>query len=65
MSSTSPSGLTPNFYPLAHLPLFSFLIDEQLEHDLGQYASLKQAESRPYILNDEIVSRVETLYTKA
>jgi hypothetical protein len=65
MPSTSPSGLTPNFYPLGHLLMFSSLIDEQLKHDLDQYASLKKAEHRPHILDDEIVNRVEKLYTEA
>jgi archaellum component FlaC len=65
MSQTSPSGLTPNFYPLDRLPMFSNLIDEQLEHDLAQYASLKNAEHRPHVLDDEIVNRVEKLYTEA
>jgi hypothetical protein len=65
MSSTSPSGLTPNFYPLAHLPMFSSLIDEQLEHDLDQYASLKQAEHRPHVLDDQLVNRIVKLYTEA
>ena len=45
--------------------MLSSLIDEQLEHDLGQYASLKQAEDRPHILDDEIVNRIVKLYTEA
>ena len=45
--------------------MFSSLIDEQLEHDLGQYASLKKAKDRPHILDDEIVNRIVKLYTEA
>jgi hypothetical protein len=45
--------------------MFSSLIDEQLEHDQEQYASLKQAEHRPHVLDNEMVNRVLKLYTEA
>jgi hypothetical protein len=65
MPQTSPSGLNPNFYSLSHLPMFSRLIDEQLENDLEQFAVLKKAEDRPHVLDDETVDRILKLYTEA
>jgi hypothetical protein len=65
MMQTSPFGLTPNIYPLSHLSLFSNFIDEQVENDSAQYASLQQAQSRPHVLDDETVERIVKLYTEA
>ncbi len=62
---TSPSGKTPNFYPIANLSMFSKLLDEQLENDLEQLATLKQAEDRPHILDNATVTRIINLYTDA
>ena len=65
MSEATESGKVQNFYPISHLSLFTQLIDEQLEHDLGQLASLQQAETRPHVLDDAIVERIIKLYTEA
>ncbi len=65
MTETVPPQREQNFYPLSHLPLFRQLIDEQLEHEHEQLASLQQAESRPYILDDATVNRVVKLYSEA
>jgi archaellum component FlaC len=65
MPETSPTGLTQNFYPITHLSMFSNLIDEQLEHDLEQFATLQQAQGRPHILDDETIERILKLYNEA
>ena len=54
-----------NFYPLSQLPMFCQLVDEQLEHEHEQLASLQQAESRPYVLDDATVNRSIKLYSEA
>ena len=65
MTDGVPLEREQNFYPLSHLPIFRQLIDEQLEHEQEQLASLQQAESRPYILDDATVNRVIKLYSEA
>ena len=55
-----PNGIreVQNFYPLSRLPLFSLIIDEQLEHAHEQLALLQQVKAMPHILNDEAVARI-------
>ena len=65
MSDAAVPKREQNFYPLSHLPMFSQLIDEQLEHDHEQLASLQQAEGKPHILDDATVARILKLYTES
>ena len=65
MSEASKSGKVQNFYPIAHLPMFARLIDEQLEHDLEQLALLQQAEAKPHVLDDATVERVIRIYSES
>ena len=44
---------------------FKQLIDEHVEHENEQWATLQQAEGRPHVLDDEIVNRLLNLYSEA
>ena len=65
MSEAAVPGREQNFYPLSHLPMFTQLIDEQLEHDYEQLATLQQVEGKPHILDDATVVRILKLYTES
>ncbi|MBU3179290.1 hypothetical protein KPL47_23665 [Clostridium estertheticum] len=46
------------------LPMMSTMISGQLEEAKDQYKNLLKAQSKPYVLNDEIVERVIKVFSK-
>lgn len=52
----------PTWQPISMLPTFADLINERLEHTLGQLKNYKQAEHQPHIFDDETINRALKLY---
>ncbi|MBU3100845.1 MULTISPECIES: hypothetical protein [Clostridium] len=50
--------------PVSMLPMMSTMISGQLEEAKDQYENLLKAQSKPYVLNDEIVERVIKVFSK-
>ncbi|WAG58206.1 hypothetical protein LL033_25990 (plasmid) [Clostridium estertheticum] len=46
------------------LPMMSTMISGQLEEAKDQYENLLKAQSKPYVLNNEIVERVTNVFSK-
>ncbi|MBU3157657.1 hypothetical protein [Clostridium estertheticum] len=53
-----------NWHPITMLPMMSTMIFGQLEEAKDQYKNLLKAQSKPYVLNDEIVERVIKVFSK-
>lgn len=53
-----------NWHTITMLPMLSTMISGQLEEAKNQYDNLLQAQSKPYILNDEIVERVIIVFAE-
>lgn len=55
---------TPVWHPISKLPLISAMVDEMVDDAKVQLANLEQARHRPYVLDDEIVSRILSCYSE-
>ncbi|MCB2357262.1 hypothetical protein [Clostridium estertheticum] len=53
-----------NWYPISMLPMMSTMISGQLKEAKDQYKNLLKAQSKPYVLNDEIVERVIKVFSE-
>ncbi|MBU3146527.1 hypothetical protein [Clostridium sp. CF012] len=53
-----------NWHPIIMLPMMSKMISGQLEEAKDQYENLLKANSKPYVLNDEIVERVIKVFSE-
>jgi hypothetical protein len=58
------SQATPNWQPITQLPLIASLIDGMLHEALEQYELIRQATSKPWILDDYTVGRVIKVFTE-
>jgi hypothetical protein len=65
MSQTVSVSLTHNFFPPSQLPVFSRLIDQNLESDLEQLAVFQQALNHPLLWGERLLERTLKRYTKA
>jgi hypothetical protein len=54
---------TPQWHPIARLPLIAQHLAGMLEADTEQYQSLQAARSQPHILDDHTVNRIIQVYT--
>ena len=50
--------------PISYLPTVAISVDELLENAEEQYESLSEARRKPHVLDDEIIDRVDRLYTE-
>jgi hypothetical protein len=53
----------PNWQPLSAIPLIGELIDGMLQDAEENFATLKEARSSPYVLDDRTIERVVKVYT--
>ncbi|NNU76547.1 hypothetical protein [Clostridium estertheticum] len=53
-----------NWHPISMLPMMSTMISGQLEEAKDQYENLLKAQSKPNILNDEIVESVIKVFSE-
>jgi hypothetical protein len=53
----------PYWQPLSALPMIAQLIRETLNSTDEQYQTLREAEEKPYVLDDALIDRVIRLYT--
>ncbi|MBU3102250.1 hypothetical protein KPL44_23715 [Clostridium sp. DSM 17811] len=53
-----------NWHPISMLPMMSTMISGQLEEAKDQYKNLLKAQSKPYVLNDEIVEKVIKVFSE-
>lgn len=53
----------PTWQPLSALPMIATLITEMLHDAQEHYATLKEAEDKPHVLDDAIVHRVIRVHT--
>ncbi|MBU3200931.1 hypothetical protein LL037_12685 [Clostridium estertheticum] len=53
-----------NWHPITILPMMSTMISDQLEEAKDQYENLLKAQSKPYVLNDEILERVNKVFSE-
>jgi hypothetical protein len=53
-----------NWHPITMLPMFTELIDGQEVNDEQQYKNLLEARPKPYVLNDELIQRVMSVYSE-
>ncbi|MBU3154965.1 hypothetical protein LL037_08600 [Clostridium estertheticum] len=53
-----------NWHPISMLPMMSTMISGQLEEAKNQYENLLKAQSKPYVLNDEIVESVIKVFSE-
>ena len=65
MSQTVSVRLTQNFFPPSQLPVFSRLIDQNLESDLEQLAVFQQALNHPSLWDERLLGLTLKRYTKA
>ena len=52
------------WHPISMLPTISGMITGQLIQAKEQYNTLLEARSKPYVLNDETVTRINNLFTE-
>jgi hypothetical protein len=53
----------PNWQPISKLPLVLSVVEPWLKDIEENYASLRQAEDKPHVLDDATVARVTKVYT--
>ncbi|MBW9159476.1 hypothetical protein [Clostridium tagluense] len=53
-----------NWHPISMPPMLSTMISGQLEEAKNQYENLFKAQSKPYVLNDEILERVIKVFSE-
>ncbi|MBU3158075.1 hypothetical protein [Clostridium estertheticum] len=53
-----------NWHLIRMLPMMSTMISGQLEEAKDQYKNLLKAQSKPYVLNDEIVDKVIKVFSE-
>src|SRR2546421_7632330 len=58
-----PMAEQPHWHPIAMLATIARHIDGMVEADQEQLATLGEARARPYVLDDNIVTRVKRAFT--
>jgi hypothetical protein len=53
----------PNWQPISAIPLIAELVDGMLQDAEENFATLNEARSRPYVLDDATIDRVVEVYT--
>ena len=53
-----------NWHPITMLPMFTKLMDGQEVDDQKQYKTLLEARPKPYVLDDELIQRVISVYSE-
>jgi hypothetical protein len=54
----------PNWQPISALPIMATALDEMLELAIQQQANLQQAKARPYLLDDQTVERIISVFSQ-
>ena len=54
----------PNWQPISALPAIATALDEMLETAHEQQANLQQVQERPYLLDDQTVTRLSRAYSQ-
>ena len=53
-----------NWYGINMLPIYVEMSEGQLESSIGQLSNLKQAQSKPHVLDDGIIARIIKLHSE-
>ena len=54
----------PIWHPISSLPMISGMISGQLKEAKKQYDTLLDIRHKPHVLNDEIVNRINKLFSE-